>query len=168
MKTDLPAQLTALSPSSSPPKKIPTSPVVSATAASDSSVTSRPELAQPVESLPFDLDNFHISPRANLAVPSLNTPLEDDGGYDIYEALEPNAEPDSSAVTLAEPHSAQAASAVGEFEQSPAESSGASGLGDLAVDRVNTVAGIVSDSEDDDEDLLSTLFYNEDPAELCR
>lgn len=153
VRTELPdTPIQALDPSApAPAKKIPVSPVASTIEAQPDAAERRwAEQAEPIEHLPTDLDDLWRSPRAMLAVPSLNTSEDEDEDEDEDETydseeLQPGSEFRSDAAT--------AGSAHAEPDIDP-----------------DTDAGNEPDGEqeEDDEDLLSVLFYDDPPAELCR
>ena len=152
VKTELPdTPIQALDPEGpAPPKKVPISPVASTTEAQPDAAERRwAEQAEPVEHLPTDLDDLWRSPRAMLAVPSLNTSDEQEGETYDAEEVEPGSEFRSDAAT--------AGSAHAESDVDPQTD---------AVSHDNAEPGY--EPEEDDEDLLSVLFYDDPPAELCR
>lgn len=172
-------------------KKIPDPPFVSTTAALDTAEQRWAENTEGIERLPFDLNNFHFSPRASLAVPSLNTTSDDDDGdNDDYHSFDTEAGSQATAEELqsrtdsqstvaeagsnVEPES-QTLSTSGR-DSAPTESAGgaesaAEQLDQAAVEGQSGEAGVpgeLDEEEEEDEDLLSTLFYNDQPSQLCR
>ena len=147
VKTDLPQEPLALSP---PP---PMRPILNAPPQSvETFLDTQPDVPElpPVEGLPDNYDNFHISPRAALAIPTLtvSSSAEDDW-YDEFDEVEPQ----------------QAVEAAAESQGSVLNSD------DSAIAQLNGSADEPEgsrDSESDDEDLLTTLFYSDSPEHLCR
>lgn len=167
VKTDLADEELKLNSSSAPAaKQVPTSPFASTTEALDTAEQRWAENTEGIERLPFDLNNFHISPRATLAVPSLNTePVVDDDEdnddtYDLEQGSQAATDMQSASHDNVQTGTADLGLNSELQQQQLSESEHIDSQQSVALESPD-------DAEEEDEDLLSTLFYNDDPSQLC-